>query len=86
MIMIRQITKTHLILPTFSSQFSLWQAKVIKRAKFNGTKVPKINFGRYRFLFWPFVFVAPRLRENWNAPYSSPKIEEKSSGIQHCLA
>ena len=30
--------------------------------------------------------VAPRLRENRNAPYSSPEIEEKSSGIRHCLA
>ena len=30
--------------------------------------------------------VAPRLRENRNAPYYSPKIEMKSSGIQHCLA
>ena len=30
--------------------------------------------------------VAPRLRENRNAPYSSPKIEKKSSGIRHCLA
>ena len=29
--------------------------------------------------------VAPRLRENRNAPYSSPEIEEKSSGIRHCL-
>ena len=29
--------------------------------------------------------VAPRLRENWNAPYSSPEIKVKSSGIQHCL-
>ena len=25
-------------------------------------------------------------QRNWNAPYSSPKIEEKSSGIWHCLA
>ena len=30
--------------------------------------------------------VAPRLRENRNAPYSSPEIEMKSSGIRHCLA
>ena len=30
--------------------------------------------------------VAPRLRENRNTPYSSPEIEEKSSGIRHCLA
>ena len=30
--------------------------------------------------------VAPRLRENQNAPYSSPEIEVKSSGIRHCLA
>ena len=30
--------------------------------------------------------VAPWLRENWNAPYSSPEIKEKSSGIRHCLA
>ena len=30
--------------------------------------------------------VAPRLRENRNDPYSSPEIEEKSSGIRHCLA
>ena len=25
-------------------------------------------------------------QRNQNAPYSSPKIEEKSSGIRHCLA
>ena len=30
--------------------------------------------------------VAPRLRENRNAPYSNPEIEEKSSAIRHCLA
>ena len=30
--------------------------------------------------------VAPQLRENLNAPYSSPEIEMKSSGIRHCLA
>ena len=30
--------------------------------------------------------VAPRLRENRNAPYSSLEIEVKSSGIRHCLA
>ena len=30
--------------------------------------------------------VAPRLREKRNAPYSSPKIEMKSSRIRHCLA
>ena len=30
--------------------------------------------------------VAPRLRENRNALYSSPEIKEKSSGIRHCLA
>ena len=30
--------------------------------------------------------VAPRLRENRNAPYSIPEIEVKSSGIRHCLA
>ena len=30
--------------------------------------------------------VAPRLRENRNAPYSSPEIEVKSSRIRHCIA
>ena len=30
--------------------------------------------------------MAPRLKENRNAPYSSPEIEEKSSRIQHFLA
>ena len=30
--------------------------------------------------------VAPRLRENRNTTYSSPEIEEKSSGIRHFLA
>ena len=30
--------------------------------------------------------VAPRLRETRNAPYSSPEIEMKSSGIRHCVA
>ena len=30
--------------------------------------------------------VAPRLRENRNAPYSSLEIEMKSSGIRHGLA
>ena len=29
--------------------------------------------------------VAPRLIENWNAPYSSPEIKVKPSGIRHCL-
>ena len=32
------------------------------------------------------VCVAPRLRENRNAPYSSPEIEMKSSRIRHSLA
>ena len=30
--------------------------------------------------------MAPRLRDNQNALYSSPEIEVKSFGIQHCLA
>ena len=30
--------------------------------------------------------VAPRLKENWNAPYSNPEIKENSFGIWHCLA
>ena len=30
--------------------------------------------------------VAPRLRENRNAPYSSPEIMVKSFGIRHYLA
>ena len=33
-----------------------------------------------------FVVVAPRLRENRNAPYSIPDIGEKSSRMRHCLA
>ena len=54
-IMIRYIAKNHLIFPTFSNEFPLWEAKVIKMAKFNGTKVPHIKLRRNRFLFWPFV-------------------------------
>ena len=54
-IMIGRIEKTHLVLPMFSRKFSLWQEKVIKKAKFNGTKVLKIKLGRNWFLLWPFI-------------------------------
>lgn len=43
----------------------------------------------FLYLLFPQEFqmiVAPRLRENRNASYSILEIEEKSSGIRHCLA
>ena len=55
-----------------------------------GSILPLLTFARARASYSQTCSdtkpVAPWLRENRNAPYSSPEIEEKSSGIRHCLA